>query len=382
MKTVISRRRLGLAAAAATFAPAIVGRAAPPVIKFSEIEALTGPSAAFGVRGRDGARLAVEQINAAGLVLGGTTYQLEVSVGDMANDAKQAITLLRQAASEPDVLCCVGPTNSVGFVPIVPVAEQMRFPLIGDGSGVPIKVWNPWAFRVNPINSTGTPVLLKHVVAKENIKRLAVIYDQTQDGQKADAEVCKAQAGPLGYTLVAYEAFRTGDQDFSPQIATCRAGRPDAIFVCGATGDGVKIVPQIREADMNQPLLTGSGAFQDPVYWDATKGLIKGGYTWISLDLQSPTPALKLFLDAYRKRFGSEAASTCAYGADAVYTLAAALKIAGKPDRAALKDALANLDITTPIGTHIQFKNPPAGDNLDPTVVPIQVNGPGTYTKV
>jgi branched-chain amino acid transport system substrate-binding protein len=292
----------------------------------------------------------------------------------MANDARQSITLLRQYAAQDEFICAIGPTNSVGFVPIVPVAEQVKFPLIGDGSGVPIKAWNDWAYRVNPINSTGTPILLRQVVALDKIKRLAVIYDQTQDGQRADAEVCKAEAGRLGYELVAYEAFRTGDQDFSPQIATVRNGKPNAIFVAAAIGDGVKVVSQIREAGLDVPLMTGSGSFQDPVYWQSTKGQIKGAYTWISLDLQQPSPALKAFLDSYQKRFGREAASTCAYGA--------ALRKANKPDRQTLRSVLASLDFVTPIGTHIQFKNPPDGENLDPTVVPIQVTGPGTYVRI
>ncbi len=379
---MIRRRHLLLGGGAAALAPAIVGRAAPAALRFGQIEALTGPSAAYGNRGRDGARLAMEQINAAGLQIGDATFQLDVSLGDMANDAKQAITLLRQYAAQPEFICAIGPTNSVGFVPIVPVAEQVHLPLIGDGSGVPLKTWNAWAYRVNPINSTGTPVLLRQVVAKEKVKKLAVIFDQTQDGQRADAEVCKTQASALGYDVVAYEAFRTGDQDFSPQIATVRSSRPNAIFIAAAIGDGVKVVSQVREAGLTVPLMTGSGSFQDPVYWEATKGAISGGYTWISLDLQSPTPALKSFLDAYRARFGQEAASTCAYGADAVYAMAKALQLAGKPDRAAVREALASLDMVTPIGTHVRFQNPPGGDNQDPTVVPIQVTGPGAYARV
>jgi branched-chain amino acid transport system substrate-binding protein len=382
-RVVLRRDVLRLAGASvALAAPAIVGRAEPAVLRLGEIESITGPSGPYGMRGRDGAKLALDQVNRTGLVLGGTTYQLAIALGDMANDARQSITLLRQYAASPEILCSIGPTNSVGFVPIVPVAEQLRIPLVGDGSGVPIKAWNGWGYRVNPINSTGTPVLLRRVAAREKFKRLAVIYDQTQDGQRSDADVCKAMAGSIGYELVAFEAFRTGDQDFSPQIATVRSNRPDAIFVAAAIGDGVKVIPQVREAGLDQPLMTGSGSFQDPVYWAATKGVIKGGYTWISLDLQAPSPSLKSFLDAYRKAYGQEPASTNAYGADAVNAVVAALQKAGKPDRDALREALATLDAVTPIGTHVQFKNPPSGENLDPTVVPIQVTGPGAYERV
>jgi branched-chain amino acid transport system substrate-binding protein len=376
------RRRTLLATAVTLASPAITGRAAPAVIKFGQIESLTGPSGAAGTRGRDGARLAMDQINASELQIGGATCQLEVSLGDLANDPKQAITLLREYAAQPEFICAIGPTNSVGYVPIVPVAEQVAIPLIGDGSGVPMKAWNAWAYRVNPINSTGTPVLLRQLAAQGKLKKLAVIYDQTQDGQRADADVCKAYAATLGYQLVAFEAFRTGDQDFSPQIATIRSARPDAIFVAAAPGDGIKVVPQVREAGLTAALLTGSGSFQDPVYWNATKGAIDGGYTWLSTDLQSPTPELKLFLDAFRKKFGQEAATNNVYGADAVFTMVQALKLAGKPDRGAIREALATMDFVTPIGTHIKFQNPPSGDNADPTVVPVQVTGPGTYVRI
>jgi ABC-type branched-subunit amino acid transport system substrate-binding protein len=60
-------------------------------------------------------------------------------------------------------------------------------------------------------------------------QQLAVIYDQTQDGQVRDAEVCKQLPAKLGYELVAFEAFRMGDQDFSPQITKIRSLKPDAI---------------------------------------------------------------------------------------------------------------------------------------------------------
>lgn len=380
---MIHRRALmRLAGASVVAAPAITGYAEPPAIRIGEIESLTGPSSPYGMRGRDGARLALAEVNRTGVVLGGTTYRLDIVVGDMANDAHQSITLLREYAAASDIICSIGPTNSVGFVPIVPVAAQLSIPIIGDGSGVPIKRWNPWGYRVNPINSTGTPVLLRTVVARNKVKRLAVIYDQTQDGQRSDAEVCKAMAGPLGYDLVAYEAFRTGDQDFSPQIATILSGRPDAIFIAAATGDGVKVTSQVRQSGLSQPLMTGSGSFQDPVYWRGTKGLIKDCYTWISLDLQAPSPGLKAFLDAYQKEYSQQPASTCAYGADAVNTVVAALRKAGKPDRAALREALATLNVVTPIGTKVQFRNPPNGENLNPTVVVIEVTGPGTYVRI
>src|SRR5262249_46318984 len=86
----------------------------------------TGPSAAYGIRARDGALIAVDEINAGGgwTDAKGKKYQFEMPLGDMANDPKQAITLFRQYATDPQVIVALGPTNSVGYVPLVLAAAR------------------------------------------------------------------------------------------------------------------------------------------------------------------------------------------------------------------------------------------------------------------
>jgi branched-chain amino acid transport system substrate-binding protein len=386
--TMTRRRFAALAAGTATLALAPRHRAraqSTSVLKIGHIQPITGPSAAYGIRARDGALVALDEVNAAGgwTDAKGKTYQLEMPVGDMANDPKQAITLFRQYATDPQVIANLGPTNSVGFVPLVPVAGQIKLPLICNGSGAPIKEWNTYTFRVNPVSSVAVPVMLQKIIAKEGIKRLGVIYDQTQDAQAGDAEVCRQMAAKFGYEVVAFEAFRAGDQDFSPQITKIRSLKPDAIYVAAATGDGIKVTSQIREAGIEKRLITGFGSFQDPVYWDGTKGVVKGDYTWLAQDLNAPTTILKGFLDKYNGRFPQQqATSFSTYGYDSVMTLIAALKKAGEADRDKVAAALADFDGTTSLGTRITFKNPPDGNNINPSVVVIQITGRGTYTTV
>jgi branched-chain amino acid transport system substrate-binding protein len=385
----ITRRRFGtLASGTATLAllPTFAARSQTTgVIKIGHVQPITGPSAAYGIRSRDGAILAIDELNAAGGWTDGKgrKFTFEMAVGDMANDPKQAITLFRQYATDAQVMAVLGPTNSVGFVPLVPVAAQIKLPLIGNGSGAPIKDWNPYAYRVNPVSTLAVPILLKKVVEKEGIKKLAVIYDQTQDAQAGDAQVCKSIAAQLGFELLAFEAFRANDQDFSPQISKIRSLKPDAIYVAAATGDGIKVVSQIREAGIDKRLITGFGSFQDPVYWDGTKGGVKDDYTWLAQDLTSPTAQLKGFLQTYGARFPQqEATSFSTFGYDSIYTLAAALKKAGEADRDKIAAALADLDFTTQIGSRVTFKNPPDGNNINPSVVAIKVTGRGTYVAV
>ena len=381
----VSRRGLGLFAAGTAIGlamPPTIGRAQPPALRITSIQPTTGPSSPYGWRARDGAQLVTDDINAAGLSIGGTTYHLDVRTEDMANDPQQAITLLRQAASNPDILAVIGPSNSVGYVPSVPAAGQLEIPLVGAGSGAPVKQWNIWSYRVNPVSDTAIPVLLRKVHAQVPFKRLGVIYDQTQDGQAGDAQVCKLLAQELSYEVVAFEAFRAGDQDFSAQLATIRSRKPDALFVAAATGDGVKVSSQIREAGFTVPMMTGFGSFQDPVYWDGTHGEIKGCYTWLAQDLASPTPLVKSFVDRYKAKFSQEATSFSTYGADALFAIAEAIKKAGAPTRAKIQEALGALDAVSPLGTHITFHNPPDGNNNTPNVVAIQITGRGTYVAI
>lgn len=383
-----SRRCFGALLAggsAAMTASTIVRAQGAAVIKIGHIQPITGPSAAYGIRARDGAQMAIDEINAAGgwTDAQGKKYSFEIALGDMANDPKQAITLFRQYATDAQVVAVLGPTNSVGYVPLVPVAGQIKLPLVGNGSGAPVKEWTPYAYRINPIGAIAAPALLKKVVALEKVKKLAVIYDQTQDAQAGDAEQCKLAAAGLGFEVVAYEAFRANDQDFSPQISNIRSKKPDAIYVAAATGDGIKVVSQIREAGIDKPLLTGYGSFQDPVYWDGTKGAVKGDYTWLAQDLSSPTGQLKGFLEKYNARFPQqEATSFSTFGYDSVHTLFAALGKAGVPDRDKVSAALATLDFTSPIGSRVTFKNPPDGNNINPSVVIVKVKGRGVYDAV
>src|SRR5215469_4649964 len=109
-RAAMTRRRFAVfAAGTATLAlaPRRFARAqSGAVLKIGHIQPLTGPSAAYGIRARDGAIMALDEINAAGgwTDANGKKYTFEMPVGDMVNDPKQAITLFRQYATDPQVM--------------------------------------------------------------------------------------------------------------------------------------------------------------------------------------------------------------------------------------------------------------------------------------
>jgi branched-chain amino acid transport system substrate-binding protein len=385
--TGLSRRDFNklLVAGAGTLiaAPATIGRAqGASIIRVASVQALTGSGSGPGIRSRDGVITAMDEINAKGgyTDAAGRTYKYEIVNSDMANDPKQAVTLFRQAAHDPQIIASLGPNNSVGYVPNVPVAEQLKLPLISNGSGAIIKQWTPWAYRVNPVASVASPVMLRKIVEIEKVKRLAVICDQTQDMQVSDLEFCRKLQGELGYELVADPSFRSGDRDFSVQLATIRAAKPDAIWVASQPNEGPNIVLQIRNIGIDKPLITGTGNFYDPTYWDNCNGGTLGSYTWLGSDLASPE--LKPFLDTYNARFPQKATLASTFGYNSMYALHQALVKAGAADREKVQQALSDFDYTSPLGTRMTFKNPPHGDNLNPTVIVVRITGRDTYEVV
>lgn len=370
---------------AAVAAPVIIGRArGATVVRIGSIQSVTGPSAAPGTRARDGALLALKEIKAAGGFTDakGNPYTIEFENEDMGNDPKQAITLFRQHSVDPRTVAVLGPTTSVGFLPCIPVAAQIKTPLLGNGSGAPVRNWNTWAYRVNPVAQTATPILLKKVVEVEKLKRLAVIYESTQDGQKGDAEVVRDQQPKLGYDLVAFEAFRTGDQDFSPQIANVKNARPEAIYVAAQHGEGGKLVTQIRSAGIGVPILNGYGSITYGVYWDTSSGGVKGGYTWLGVDVASAKGKLKDWIAEYNRTFPVEATSESVYGYDSLWTVVECIKRTGSTDREKIHEILQTLEFTSPLGTRVTFRNPPHGDNLTPSATIVRVTGRAAYQVV
>src|ERR687887_50234 len=150
----------------------------------------------------------------------GNHYTIKLSIWDMANSHEQAIAGLRKAADDRTVLAVLGSTPSTGFAAMEPVAGQIKMPVIATGSAVPLQKWNPYAFRVTIATPVAAPYFLKAMQEKFHPKRVALIYDITQDALKAEANLIRDTASQYGFELVAFEAFRVNDTDFRAQLTT------------------------------------------------------------------------------------------------------------------------------------------------------------------
>jgi len=354
------------------------------VVHFSSINGQTGQSAAYGSKVIEGVNLAAKTINDAGGFADrcGGKYKVKVTTGDMANSREQAVSLLRQAAGDASVLAVVAPSPSTGYVPMVPVAGQLKIPIIATGSAAPIKEWNAWSFRLNTTSKAAAPGMMKTLKAKFDLKHVALIYDVTQDGQRGEAELIRNSAKEIGYDVVAFEAFRAGDNDFRPQLSKIKATKAGWIGIYGATPELAKVVNQMAELAIKANIVTGFGTFNDPVVWDLTEGKVKGGYSWSAyFALEDPArPEIARTVQLYKKEYGHDPTLYSFYGWDALNVYVETVtRACTATDREKFRQALNTIDNFPTLSGKATYKNPPDGENLSAAVIVNQTTGRGTF---
>jgi branched-chain amino acid transport system substrate-binding protein len=356
------------------------------VVHFFQDNALTGQSGSYGTRSIHGVELAAKHINDGGGFTDtcGNKYTIKLSVWDMANSHEQAIAGLRKAADDPTVLAVLGSTPSTGFAAMEPVAGQVKMPVIATGSAVPIKKWNPYAFRVTIATPVAAPYFLKTFKEVFHPKRVAIIYDITQDAQRAEAELIRDLAGKFSLEIVAFEAFRANDTDFRAQLTTIKGTTPEWLGVYGAIPEGSKIINQMEELGLlgKMNIFTGYGVFQDPTYWDLTNGKTKGAVNWaVAFNLASSDPLMQKVVADY-KSFPEEPTIYSVYGYQALQAAVDAVKRAcTATDREKFRDALADTKLEA-LGGSVAFHNPraePNGENQGGRAIISRITGRDSY---
>src|SRR5712664_4649484 len=359
------------------------------VVHFSQVNALTGQAGSYGTRSIHGVELGAKHINEAGGFTDtcGNKYTIKLDVWDMANSREQAIAGLRKAADDHTVLAVLGSTPSTGFAAMEPVAGQVKMPIIATGSAVPIKKWNPYAFRVTIATPVAAPYFLKRFSQIFQPKRVAIIYDIAQDALRAEAELIRDLAKKFGFELVAFEAFRTNDADFRAQITTIKGTTPEWLGVYAANGEGSKIINQMDELGLlgTVKMFSGYGVFQDPTYWDLANGKIKGAVNWaVAFNLRSSDPLMQKVVADY-KSFPEDPTIYSVYGYQALQVAVDAAKRAcTATDREKFRDALAETKLEALAGS-VVFHSPrsePNGENQGGSVIISRITGRDSYELV
>ncbi|NOS72672.1 MAG: ABC transporter substrate-binding protein [Verrucomicrobia bacterium] len=308
-------------------------------IKVGEFASLTGKEATFGQSSHEGTLLAIEEINAAGGVLG---KKLQLLTEDTQSKSGESATVVNKLVSRDGAVAILGEVASTRSLEAAPICQQSKIPMISPSSTNPkVTETGDFIFRVCFIDPFQGTVMANFASKSLKAGKVAVFTDVKSDYSKGLAKFFKEQFVKNGGQIVAELDFNGGDKDFKAQLTAIKAANPDAVFVPGYYTDAALIAIQARQLGLNVPLLGGDG-WESEKLTEIGKDAVEGHYFSTHYHPDVGSDLSKRFVDNYRKRWSGknpDALAACAY--DSALVLADAIKRAATTDGTRVRDALA-----------------------------------------
>lgn len=351
---------LGLGVAAAAAGPATADE---HPIKIGAIYILSGVASTYGEFAQDGANMAVDEINAAGGVLG---RQLEIQFEDSQIKADAAIQAMRKLVYQEEVDVLMGLDSSGVATGVVPVVAEVQTPFIITHAATPDvtgKLCNAWTYRVS-------------VNINQNVKGAAIMAAET------GAQEWTTVGPDYAFGHQSWEYFekylselnpdatfsdepkfpKFGTEDFTPFINAVIAAEPDGVFISEWGGDLVNFTRQAHDLgffEQDFEVIMSLGAATEVLHAlgdQMPEGVTVGTRYWFA----GPNNDMNdKFVKNYRERYNKVPSYNAQNAYAGVYAYKAAIEKAGKVDKAAIRDALSGMTFQAPMG-EVHFR---AGDH-------------------
>ncbi len=308
-------------------------------IKIGEFASLTGKEATFGVSSHEGTLLAIEEINAAGGVLG---KKLELLTEDTQSKPGEPATVVNKLIARDGVVAMLGEVASSRSLEAAPICQQNQIPMVSPSSTNPkVTQTGNYIFRVCFIDPFQGTVMANFAARTLKAKKVAVFTDVKSDYSKGLAQFFKEQFLKTGGQIVAELDFNGGDKDFKAQLTAIKGANPDAVFIPGYYTDAALIAIQARQLGLNVPLMGGDG-WESEKLIEIGKDAVEGHYFSTHYHPDVGSERSKQFVANYKKRWNGktpDALAACGY--DSAIVLVDAIKRAGSVDGPKVRDALA-----------------------------------------
>jgi len=360
---------LGVAAIAASCGGGEEDKSTPVAV----VGPITGQYASFGAQMKNGGELAIEDINAAGGVLG---KKLDLEFGDDACDPKQAVAVANQMTGN-NVALVAGHYCSGSSIPASKVYTEANIVQISPASTNPAFTDNragPNIYRVCGRDDQQGGVAGKYIASHFSDKKVAFVHDKTAYG-KGLADETKKAMNEAGKQEAMYEAITAGEKDYSALVSKLKQANIDLVYFGGYHTEAGLIIRQMRDQGMNT-ILMGGDALITQEFWSITGPAGEGTLMTFSPDPRKNPAAAEVV-----KRFKDKGIEPEGY---VLYTYAAlqawkqAAEKAKSIESADVVKAMNDTEFDTVIG---RFKFNEKGDpNLPPYAVYRWSNG--TYDEI
>jgi branched-chain amino acid transport system substrate-binding protein len=311
-----------------------------PAVRIGASAPLTGPQAQLGKDNENGTRMAIDDANAKGIVIGGRKVRIELISEDDQADPKTA-TIVAQKLVDNKVGGVVGHMNSGtsipaskiyndnGIVQISPSATAVNYTAQGFKT----------TFRVMANDAQQGRVLGEYAAKSLAAKKIAVIDDRTAYGQGLADEFIKA-AQASGAQIVAHEYTNDKAMDFTAVLTVVKGKQPDLLFYAGMVPQAGPMAKQLKALALNLKFMTGDGGYT-PEFIKLAGDAAEGAYASLPGVPLDKMPGGKEFEKRFVAKFGT-IQLYAPYCYDAVNIMIAAMQKAGSADPVKYLPALAS----------------------------------------
>ncbi len=316
----------------------IAGALVAEPVRIGFFMSITGRDASFGEASLNGARLAVDGLNAGGGTLG---RPVELVIEDDRSLAGESATAAKKLISRDHVVALIGECSSARTLEAAAVAQASGIPLVSPASTSPrVTQVGDAIFRVCFIDSFQGDVIATFARRRLGLRRAALLVDSTAPYSVGLADYFSRRFEALGGEVVASQKYSGADTDFRAQLTAIRSAQPDALFLPGYYVAAGLVARQARDLGMHATLLGGDG-FEAPQLLDIGGDALEGAYYSTHFAVGNTGAVSRSFVEAYRLRYGALPNGLAALTYDAVRLVADAITRAGTTERAALRRALS-----------------------------------------
>jgi len=381
MKTMAVR--FSLAVAGTVLGTALLGgpASAQDTIKIGVTQPLTGAFAASGNYVTQGAKLAEEEINKAGGVLG---KKIELIVEDNKSNPTEAVATAEKLIVKDKVPVMMGAWSSTLTLAVMPKLEEYKVPMLVEtsSSGKITTSGNPYVFRISPTSEMEAKAFTP-LFQSLGIKQADFLATNNDFGLGASKEFSEA-AQKAGVQIGVKETMDPKATDFSAQLAKIKASGADTLFVTTAVEQITLILKQAKDQQLTARIITTGGS-NSPDQLIAQAGeAANGSYhlvfftPWFPEAVKNPDVARKFVGLWNEKKYNVGGLTEGFRGWDGIYVIVEAIKSAGKADAEAITKALWDVKVKGINGDIAFIKQGPAGKESAqnvPSVYLVKIDG-------
>jgi branched-chain amino acid transport system substrate-binding protein len=295
------------------------GRSSDATIKIGALLPLTGAFAAYGEDTQNGLQLAQQEIEQR------TGWKVDLIIEDSASDPKVAAQAANKFINVERVPAVIAGSGSSSNLAVAPLMEQAKVPYIVISSTPKLNEAGKYVFKVHP-DIQGEVIRMLQYMVRHEVKKVAVVYDQSSDTQIVAKDEFLSRAREAGLEILASEGLDgRATSDFRTVLTKATSSQPQALYLLLNDRAGANTVNQSRDMGLKQQFF-GWASLESGVFLGTAGSAAEGTiFTGQPFSCDSGTEAMAMYCRQYKEKFAGRLPTQ--YGAHAYHVLQLLIKV-------------------------------------------------------